>query len=183
MAAGYKSTIEHTIQLTNEWVHQIDELMPWDDSNKSFRLLRAVLHTVRDMLGVEEAAQLSAQLPLFIRGVYFEGWNPSVTPSPLREKPDFVARIVESFAPDMLDDPEDLAIVESVLGLAAIFDRQPVAEGVETLEHGALLLRLGCALAQGFGIARPMPPEQVCGWIASHVARIARPPAIGGTAR
>lgn len=108
MAAGYKSTIEHTIQLTNEWVHQIDELMPWDDSNKSFRLLRAVLHTVRDMLGVEEAAQLSAQLPLFIRGVYFEGWNPSVTPSPLREKPDFVARIVESFAPDMLDDPETL---------------------------------------------------------------------------
>ena len=108
MAAGYKSTIEHTIQLTNEWVHQIDELMPWDDSNKSFRLLRAVLQTVRDMLGVEEAAQLSAQLPLFIRGVYFEGWNPSVTPSPLREKPDFVARIVESFAPDMLDDPETL---------------------------------------------------------------------------
>ena len=121
MAAGYKSTIEHTIQLTNEWVHQIDELMPWDDSNKSFRLLRAVLHTVRDMLGVEEAAQLSAQLPLFIRGVYFEGWNPSVTPSPLREKPDFVARIVESFAPDMLDDPETLSSLDRGIALFHLY--------------------------------------------------------------
>jgi uncharacterized protein (DUF2267 family) len=108
MAAGYKSTIDHTIQLANEWVHQIDELMPWNDSNKSFRLLRAVLHTVRDMLGVEEAAQLAAQLPLFIRGVYFDGWNPSVTPAALREKPDFVARIIEGFAPDLLEEPESL---------------------------------------------------------------------------
>lgn len=115
MSAGYKSTMDHTIQVTNEWVHQIDELMSWDDSNKSFRLLRAVLQTVRDMVGVEEAAQLSAQLPLFLRGVYFEGWDPTRTPAILREKSDFLARIASGFAPDTLAQPE--AAVNAILSV------------------------------------------------------------------
>ena len=115
MSAGYKSTMEHTIQVTHEWVHQIDELMSWDDSNKSVRLLRAVLHTVRDMLGGVEAAQLSAQLPLFLRGVYFEGWDPSKTPAALREKPDFLACVISGFAPDKLDQPE--AAINAVLSV------------------------------------------------------------------
>ena len=115
MSAGYKSTIDHTIQVTHEWVHQIDELMSWDDSNKSFRLLRAILQTVRDMIGVEEAAQLSAQLPLLLRGVYFEGWDPTKTPATLREKTDFLARIADGFAPDKLDQPE--AAVNAVLSV------------------------------------------------------------------
>jgi uncharacterized protein (DUF2267 family) len=83
MRPSYMSTMDHTMQVTNEWVHQLDELVPWDDSNKSFRLLRATLQTVRDQLGVEEAAQLAAQLPLFLRGVYYDGWDPSRTPSTL----------------------------------------------------------------------------------------------------
>ena len=106
MKPAYHATIDHTVQLTNEWVHQIDELMPWDDSNKSYRLLRATLHAVRDMLGVEETAQMSAQLPLFIRGVFFDGWDPSRAPAQLREKPDFVARIATEFGPDTLEEPE-----------------------------------------------------------------------------
>jgi uncharacterized protein (DUF2267 family) len=68
MSASYRSTMDHTMQVTNEWVHQLDELVPWDDSNKSFRLLRATLQTVRDLLGVEETSQFAAQLPLFLRG-------------------------------------------------------------------------------------------------------------------
>ena len=115
MSGGYQSTINHTVQLTHEWVHQIDEMMPWDDSNKTFRLLRAVLHTLRDMTGVEETAQFSAQLPLLLRGIYFEGWDPTATPAPLREKPDFLARVIDGFAPDRLDQPE--AAVIAVLGM------------------------------------------------------------------
>lgn len=66
----------------------------------------------------------------------------------------------------MLWDSEDLAIVEGVIGLAAAFRRVVIAEGVETAEHGELLLRLGCDLAQGYGIARPMPASELPGWIA-----------------
>ncbi len=76
-------------------------------------------------------------------------------------------KIDRSFVRDMLDDPDDLAILQGVIGLAAAFKRQVIAEGVETVAHGSLLLRLGCELAQGYGIARPMPPEQVPAWAAT----------------
>jgi diguanylate cyclase (GGDEF)-like protein/PAS domain S-box-containing protein len=75
-------------------------------------------------------------------------------------------KIDQSFIRDMLNDPDDLAIVEGVLGLAMAFRRQAIAEGVETIEHGKMLLRLGCELGQGYGIARPMPAAEVGGWIA-----------------
>lgn len=84
----------------------------------------------------------------------------------LRRLPASVLKIDQSFVRDMLWDSGDLAIVEGVIGLAAAFRRTVIAEGVETPEHGELLLRLGCDLAQGYGIARPMPADELPGWIA-----------------
>ena len=66
----------------------------------------------------------------------------------------------------MLGDPDDLAILDGVVGLAAAFRRQVIAEGVETVEHGVMLLQLGCDLAQGYGIARPMPAQHLPDWVA-----------------
>jgi len=66
-------------------------------------------------------------------------------------------KIDQSFVRDMLDDPSDYAIINSVIGLAASFNRDVIAEGVETTEHGLMLLIMGCHQAQGHGIARPMP--------------------------
>jgi diguanylate cyclase (GGDEF)-like protein/PAS domain S-box-containing protein len=74
-------------------------------------------------------------------------------------------KIDQSFVRDMLHDPEDLAIVESVLGLAAAFHHQALAEGVESLEQGEILLQLGCELAQGYVIARPMSGESIPHWV------------------
>ena len=76
-------------------------------------------------------------------------------------------KIDQSFVRDMLDDTDDLAILQGVIGLAAAFKRQVIAEGVETVAHGTLLLQLGCDLAQGYGIARPMPAEQFLDWAAA----------------
>ena len=73
-------------------------------------------------------------------------------------------KIDQSFVRDMLDDPDDLAILEGVLGLATAFRRQVIAEGVETVAHGTMLLQLGCELAQGYGIARPMPAADLPAW-------------------
>ena len=83
----------------------------------------------------------------------------------LRRLPATVLKIDRSFVRDMLWNAEDLTIVEGVIGLAAAFRRTVIAEGVESAEHGALLLELGCDLAQGYGIARPMPPDQLPGWV------------------
>lgn len=85
----------------------------------------------------------------------------------LKRLPAKQLKIDQSFVRDMLDDPEDLAILEGVLGLAAAFRREAIAEGVETVEHGDVLLQLGCEQAQGYGIARPMPAENFIEW-ASH---------------
>ena len=76
-------------------------------------------------------------------------------------------KIDQSFVRDMLDDPDDLAILEGVIGLAAAFKREVIAEGVETVAHGTALLHLGCELAQGYGIARPMPADQLPAWASS----------------
>ncbi|MDR3370259.1 EAL domain-containing protein [Rhodoferax sp.] len=76
-------------------------------------------------------------------------------------------KIDQSFVRDMLDDPDDLAILQGVIGLAAAFKRQVIAEGVETVAHGTALLHLGCELAQGYGIARPMPGANIPAWVAA----------------
>ena len=73
-------------------------------------------------------------------------------------------KIDQSFVRDMLIDPDDLAILEGVLGLANAFRREVIAEGVETIEQGEMLLNLGCDYAQGYGIARPMPAADFPAW-------------------
>jgi len=75
-------------------------------------------------------------------------------------------KIDQSFVRNMLDSPDDLAILKGVLGLATAFHRQVIAEGVETREHSELLLQLGCELVQGNGIAKPMPPQEFLAWAA-----------------
>ena len=87
----------------------------------------------------------------------------------LKRLPVFQLKIDQSFVRDMLDDPDDLAILEGVIGLGAAFRRQVIAEGVETVEHGAMLLQLGCELAQGYGIARPMPASDFPAWATNWV--------------
>lgn len=84
----------------------------------------------------------------------------------LKRLPVHFLKIDQTFVHDMLDDPEDLTILEGVLGLASAFRREAVAEGVETVEHGLALLQLGCQLAQGYGIARPMPGANLATWAA-----------------
>ena len=83
-----------------------------------------------------------------------------------RRLPTKVLKIDQSFVRDMLDDPDDLAIVAGVISLAQTFQRLIVAEGVETVAHGLPLIRLGCHLAQGYAIAHPMPAAQIPAWIA-----------------
>ena len=85
----------------------------------------------------------------------------------LRRLPADLIKIDQSFVRDMLEDTDDLAIVLGVVGLAASFNREVIAEGVETIAHGTALLQLGCELAQGYGIAKPMPADHVIEW-SSH---------------
>lgn len=96
----------------------------------------------------------------------------------LKRLPAGTIKVDQSFIRDILKVPEDIKILEGVLGLADAFGRRVIAEGVESTRHGDLLLRLGCELGQGHGIARPMPAEAFPDWLANwqppaHWARLA----------
>lgn len=82
----------------------------------------------------------------------------------LKSLPVDVLKIDPGFVRDILEEPDALAILEGVLGLASAYRRHAVAEGVETVEQGLMLLRLGCELAQGYGIAQPMPAAEFPQW-------------------
>lgn len=83
----------------------------------------------------------------------------------LRELPARQVKIDRSFVRDMLTNASDRTLVESIVGMVHTLGRRVVAEGVETLAHGVPLIRCGCDSAQGYGIARPMPPEELPGWL------------------
>jgi diguanylate cyclase (GGDEF)-like protein len=84
----------------------------------------------------------------------------------LKHLPAEMIKIDQSFVRDMLSDVDDLSIVRGVIGLSVAFGRSVIAEGVETEAHCAQLLAMGCDLAQGYGIARPMPAQDVPSWVA-----------------
>ena len=95
------------------------------------------------------------------------GYSPLIY---LRKLPASIIKIDKSFVKNMLSDMEDLAIVEGVIALAKLCKRDVIAEGVETIPHGTTLMELGCDLAQGFGIARPMPAADIPAWLSNWKA-------------
>ena len=98
-------SLERTVQLTHIWINDLDERLGWNNKARAYRLLRAVLHALRDWLQTTEAADLAAQLPGLLRGTYYEQWRPAITPVKKRSKADFVARVEESFKTDPLAHP------------------------------------------------------------------------------
>ena len=102
-ASGFES-IDHTVQLTHEWINNLDHILGWDNKPRAYRLLRCALQALRDWLQVEDAAHLGAQLPTLLRGVYYEHWRPAATPVKQRDEASFLARIDQAFQTDPIDD-------------------------------------------------------------------------------
>jgi diguanylate cyclase (GGDEF)-like protein/PAS domain S-box-containing protein len=104
----------------------------------------------------------------------------------LKRLPVDVLKIDRSFVHHMLDDTQDRAIVEGVIGLAGTFGCEVVAEGVESPAQARTLLELGCTIGQGTGIAAPMPSALVANWVRDYKGMFALSPAPdgeGGVAR
>ncbi len=132
-----------------------------DPANLELEILES--SALEDMLSVVEVMNACIALGVsFALDDFGTGYS-SLTY--LRRLPAKCLKIDRSFVLEMLDDPDDLAIVQGVIGLATAFRRQVIAEGAETVAHGTQLLAQGCVLAQGFGIARPMPASEVLDWV------------------
>jgi uncharacterized protein (DUF2267 family) len=98
-----------TVHKTHIWLNDLMQELGWYDRYKAYMGLRTTLHALRDRLTVEETAQLAAQLPMLLRGLYYEGWDPTGKPHKVRHKEAFLTPIRQHFRDDPAVDPEDVA--------------------------------------------------------------------------
>ncbi len=102
-------SMDREINVAMEWIIDFDEELGWDDRQKSFQAVRATFHALRDRLTPDEAANLAAELPTFLRGVYYEGYKPARTPVKMRKPEEFYDRIREKFKQQPIVDSARLA--------------------------------------------------------------------------
>jgi uncharacterized protein (DUF2267 family) len=109
MSATGLEVFDTTLQKTHIWLNDLMQVLGWTDRHKAYLALRATLHALRDRITVEEVAQLGAQLPMLIRGFYYEGWDPTGKPLRERHKEQFLGHIEQAFRRDDRVDPERIA--------------------------------------------------------------------------
>ncbi len=104
-ALGLK-IFDEAVQDANRWVNEVAERAGGLDKRHAYRILRAVLHVLRDNLPPNEAAHLGAQLPTLVRGIYYEAWAPAKTPRKLRHRDEFIAEVQRVYGAEPIEEPE-----------------------------------------------------------------------------
>ena len=95
MTLGSVDAIERSVHKTNEWLTDLAAELGHEDREEAWRILRAFLQLLRDRTTVDEGAQLAAQLPHLLRGVFYEGFDPSRVPEKLRDRDAFLQRLAD----------------------------------------------------------------------------------------
>lgn len=120
MSHSRLDVIARTVEKTHIWLNELQEKLGAPDDRVAYHALRATLHALRDRMAVEQVAALGAQLPLLIRGIYYEGWHPHGKPLPLRDASAFLDLVSEYLARDsefLMDEPRVVAAVFQVMRL------------------------------------------------------------------
>jgi uncharacterized protein (DUF2267 family) len=123
MSRSDPAIIDRSVEKAHIWLKEIGEELGNDDRQYAYRALRAVLHALRDRLPVEEAAELAAQLPTLIRGIYYEDWSPARTPVAIHDVGSFLERVAAQGT--MRGETEASLAVEAVARVL----RRHVSEG------------------------------------------------------
>ena len=123
-------TLDHAPQVAAEWLNALCEELDWNDRKRAYRLLRETLHALRDNLPVEQSADLASHMPILIRGLYFEGWDPAAIPTHPRERGTFLDRVAARFDPASGEDTEKaVAAVITLLQRRISVDEIDIATG------------------------------------------------------
>jgi uncharacterized protein (DUF2267 family) len=130
MSASGLESLEHTVQITHIWINELDERLGWNNKPRTYRLMKAVLHALRDWLPLNEMADFGAQLPELVRGAYYEQWRPAITPVKKRNKEEFLARVDQSFKQDPIPKT-----AEAVIAVFELLSRKITAGEIEDVRH------------------------------------------------
>jgi uncharacterized protein (DUF2267 family) len=109
------SEFDNAVQKTNIWLKDLMERMRWHDRHRAYFALRVVLHALRDHLTVDEVVAFGAQLPMLVRGFYYEGWQPADKPLKERKKEVFLSHIADAFRDPNIDPEQVVRAVFQVL--------------------------------------------------------------------
>lgn len=124
MAQTHLEVFDTTLQKTNYILKSIEEQLGWDNRHLSYSALRSVLHTLRDRLPAEQAVAFAAQLPVLLRGVYFEGWKPGATPIKMTRE-QFISE-VERLANPPFEVPTEEVIGSVMLAIGDAVDEAEI---------------------------------------------------------
>jgi uncharacterized protein (DUF2267 family) len=127
MTTARLDIIDRSVEKAHIWINDVAEELWTEDNQRAYRVLRAFLHALRDHLTVDEAAKLAAQLPIFVRGVFYEGWDPSRTPEHARD--------IDSFLTGRAD--ERACVTSHTTRAAAPADRPQPARSAPPLADAA----------------------------------------------
>lgn len=128
------ASISHSVQQTQEWLKALCEAGGYSGEAEALAVLRAVLHQLRDRLTPQEAIDLAAQLPMIVRGIYYEGWQPLRTPEKVRSKDEFLAGIKDKLAPHPVSP--DNATRDVFTLLAQAIDSGEISDVINQLPSG-----------------------------------------------
>lgn len=122
--------LERTVQLTHIWINDLNDRLYWNDKSRAYRLLKSVLHALRDWLELDESANLAAQLPGLLRGAYYEQWRPATTPVKKRGRQQFLDHVDNEFKRDPLWNT-----AEAVTAVFELLSDKITAGEIEDVRH------------------------------------------------
>ncbi len=135
MSAAHVPAIDHTVQETNIWLKGIAKQLHFADEHHAYSALRAVLHALRDRLTPESAVHLGAQLPMLVRGIYYEGWHIAGKPTNDRSTQEFADHVLVQLPPQFPMDP--LTGIVTVTGTGRHYGEGPAASGIKQRPRNA----------------------------------------------
>jgi uncharacterized protein (DUF2267 family) len=131
MSASGFAALDHTVQETNVWLKALVEELHFEDRHHAYSALRAVLHALRDRLPPETAVHLGAQLPMMVRGLYYEGWHMGGKPTADRGIQEFANHVREQLPPQFTMDP--LTVTRGVFKI--LWEKIDPGETAKVIDH------------------------------------------------
>jgi uncharacterized protein (DUF2267 family) len=149
MTSTRLDVFERSIQKAGRWIDDLERYMGWENPHQTYEALGVVLHVLRDRIPVHQAVALGAQLPLLLRGLYFQNWDVSRSPGKYRHARDFLAHVREGLIEHRLEFVPEERLVEGVVAVIS----QRISEG----EYASLRRALPAEIRRYFGEVSTSP--------------------------